>query len=227
MPRPICSTGNADLAHQVLQSLSTSLASPALAPHVSTALDKIFSDFIGERKPCMTSLFLRMTLGLPNPPWPLQPPLARMTSALSIQPWPPPQPSLLASTINPLQGAPQLSILRTLPPPSLRELLAVQTPLPAAPSVHLPSTGTGLRPHRTRTCPSPPTHRAIAQLEAKRDEPRDRRRDAERYEPRNRRRPASFVATTTAVEDSEASDSDNGPRPLAYTALITDTAGSP
>ena len=52
---------NADLARQVLQSLSTSLASPALAPHVSMALDKILSDFVGECRPCMTSLFLRMT----------------------------------------------------------------------------------------------------------------------------------------------------------------------
>ena len=36
---------DADLAHQVLQSLRTSLASPALAPDMFTALDKIISDF--------------------------------------------------------------------------------------------------------------------------------------------------------------------------------------
>ena len=68
---------------------------------------------------------------------------------------------------------------------------------------------------------------ASPNLKPERDEPRDRRRDAEHDEPRDRRRPASYVATTAAAEDTEASDSYTGPRPRAYTTLIADPAGSP
>ena len=64
-------------------------------------------------------------------------------------------------------------------------------------------------------------------VSAESDEPSDHRRDAERNEPSDRRSTASYVATTAAAEDSEASDSDNGPRPRAYTVLMTDPAGSP
>ena len=136
---------NADLAHQVLQSLRTSLASLALEPQVSKALDKILFDFIGECRPCMVSLFHRMTSALPNPPGPPPPQLARMTSALSTQPGPP-QPHLLALTVNfPPEDA--------LPQPSWRALLAVQTPLPTAPPVRLQSAGTAFRPRRTKNMP--------------------------------------------------------------------------
>ena len=212
---------NADLAHQVLQSLRTSLASPALAPHVSTALDKILTDFIGERRPCMTSLFLRMTSALPNSP---PPPLARMTSALPAQLAPPP-PHLLASTVNPPPEAAPLADPEDTP----TAFMARTTGRPDSTS-RGPSRGPSERWDRV----APPQdkenarlRRRIAQLEAERDEPRERRRDAERDEPRDRRRPASYVATTAAAEDSEVSDSDHGPRPRAYTALIADPAGSP